>query len=180
MLKKLISGFHISLVDLNNCLRKRRMLWERFVPSRTEHWADPLTWKALFITLPAFPKQLSACPCMLSMFSHRSSLYTSPCRGAEKKGKAKKSSDFLFRVSQDFFFVHYHEVLWFWSVFMLLLYSWLFRRLGEPWANILRNWMHGNGKTWGEMGGKMFQLLKLWWAVCIVLLIESSNILCLV
>lgn len=87
--KKWISGFHISWVDLNNCLKKRKMLWERFVPSRAEHWADPLTWKALFITLPAFPKQLSACPCMLSMFSHPSSLYTSPCRSAEKTGKEK-------------------------------------------------------------------------------------------
>lgn len=27
---------------------------------------------------------------------------------------------------------------------------------------------------------KMFQLFKLWWAVCIVLLIESLYILCLV
>lgn len=100
--KKLISGFHISWVDLNNCLKKRKMLWERFVPSHAEHWADPLTWKALFITLPAFPKQLSACPCMLSMFSHPSSLYTSPCRGAEKTGKEKVFRFFLQGLSGGF------------------------------------------------------------------------------
>lgn len=35
--KKLISGFHISLVGLNSCLKKRKMLWERFVPSHAEH-----------------------------------------------------------------------------------------------------------------------------------------------
>lgn len=97
-----------------------------------------------------------------------------------EKRESKKVFRFSLQGLSGFFFAHYHEVLWFWSVFMLLLYFWLFRRLGEPWANVLRNWMHGNGKTWGEMGGKMFQLLKLWWAVCIVLLIESSNILCLV
>lgn len=35
--KKLISGFHICLVDLKNCLKKRKRLWERLVPSRAEH-----------------------------------------------------------------------------------------------------------------------------------------------
>lgn len=102
-------------------------------------------------------------------------------QGCWENRERKKSSDFLFKVSQVVVF--FCALSWSFVVlivFMLLLYFWLFRRLGEPWANILRNWMHGNGKTWGEMGEKMFQLLKLWWAVCIALLIESSNILCLV
>lgn len=42
----------------------------------TEDLADPLTQKVLSITVPSFPEQLSACPCILSTFSHPNSLYT--------------------------------------------------------------------------------------------------------